>query len=194
MQFTIASLVSLLLAAGVNAQFMINTPASAVQCQPLLLTWTGGQAPYFLSILPGGQPSATPIIDFGQQNSTSITWLVNIPSGTSVGLTLRDSTGALAQSAPFNILPSSDSGCLNETLSTSAGAAAPTNAQTTVSTGPATTTAASGAASGTTSRASSTGTAAGSGSTASSTNAAMANGAQIGFAGLVGAVLAAIVA
>lgn len=59
------------------------------------------------SILPGGQPSASPLEDLGQQTGTSVTWLVNIAAGTSLGLTLRDSTGAVAQSAPFSVLASS---------------------------------------------------------------------------------------
>ncbi|MDK0628461.1 hypothetical protein P5F04_16545, partial [Clostridium perfringens] len=37
---------------------MINTPVGVVQCQPILLNWQDGQAPYFLSIIPGGQPNA----------------------------------------------------------------------------------------------------------------------------------------
>ena len=58
------------------------------------------------SLLPGGQPSATPLVDFGRQNGTSLTWTVNQPAGTSLGLTLRDSTGKVAQSAPFTVTAS----------------------------------------------------------------------------------------
>ncbi|KAI1782986.1 hypothetical protein LXA43DRAFT_374720 [Ganoderma leucocontextum] len=43
---------ALLVAAPVNAQFQINTPASVTQCVPTEFTWTGGQEPYFLVISP----------------------------------------------------------------------------------------------------------------------------------------------
>ncbi|EEB92267.1 hypothetical protein MPER_09249, partial [Moniliophthora perniciosa FA553] len=35
------------LVAAVQAQVTINTPSNLVQCQPVQLTWTGGQSPYF---------------------------------------------------------------------------------------------------------------------------------------------------
>ncbi|EIN04875.1 hypothetical protein PUNSTDRAFT_107721 [Punctularia strigosozonata HHB-11173 SS5] len=103
------------LASGALAQtFMINTPTSAVQCQPVLLSWQGGAPPYFLSVLPGGQPSAAALEDLGEQTGTSLTWTVDIAAGTSLGLTLRDSTGALAQSGQFTVQGSSDSSCIGK--------------------------------------------------------------------------------
>ncbi|KAG2036941.1 hypothetical protein BDR03DRAFT_865152 [Suillus americanus] len=111
MKFSVVSL--LLFVAGTLAQFTINTPANVVECQPTLLTWTGGTGelfehpvlrPYF-SILPGASPNGVALEDLGQQNSTSVTWVCNIASGTSLGLTLRDSTGLTAQSAPFTVNP-----------------------------------------------------------------------------------------
>lgn len=93
-------------------QLTINTPSNPVICQPLLLTWNGGVSPYFLSILPGNQPSAPPIHDFGQINSNSLTWIVNIKAGIILGLTLRDSTGSIAQSSPFTVQDGPDNSCL----------------------------------------------------------------------------------
>jgi hypothetical protein len=82
------------------------------------------------SILPGGQPNAAPLLDLGEQTGTSTTWIVNIgagtppfpfpffsskshidrkTTGTSLGLTLRDTNGLVAQSAPFTVLAGSTS-------------------------------------------------------------------------------------
>lgn len=36
---------------------------------------------YFLSVLPGGQPSAAALEDFGQQSGTQLTWKVDIAAG-----------------------------------------------------------------------------------------------------------------
>ena len=33
------------------------------------------------SVLPGGQPSASPLVDLGEQQGTSVTWVVNIAAG-----------------------------------------------------------------------------------------------------------------
>ncbi|MFD7169091.1 hypothetical protein [Streptomyces violascens] len=93
-------------------QITINTPTNAVVCQPLTLTWSGGEPPYQLKLLPGDQPSGPALRDFGQQDGTTYTWTVDLPPGTSVGLTLQDSTGAIAQSAPFTINGGSDTSCV----------------------------------------------------------------------------------
>ena len=39
------------------------------------------QIKVLLSILPAGQPSAQPLVDFGKQSGNSVTWLVNLPVG-----------------------------------------------------------------------------------------------------------------
>ncbi|KAG6908547.1 hypothetical protein DXG01_004180 [Tephrocybe rancida] len=140
---TIALAASRTLAQG---QLTINTPANPVVCQPLLLTWSGGTEPYFLvrtlrslrekkfdTILPGNQPGAQALHDFGQVSGNSLTWIVNIAAGTSIGLTLRDSTGNTAQSAAFAINAGTNTDCVGKDPSTSG---APTTAGNTTS-GPA---------------------------------------------------------
>ncbi|KAH8104257.1 hypothetical protein DFH11DRAFT_163642 [Phellopilus nigrolimitatus] len=113
-ELPLAPLVALLIASGIHAEtLIINTPTNVVQCEPALLTWQGGVSPYFLVVLPGGELSATPLEDLGEKEGTSLSWLVNIAAGTSVGLKLSDSTGAVAQSAPFTIQSSSDASCLH---------------------------------------------------------------------------------
>ncbi|KAM0755270.1 hypothetical protein T439DRAFT_284165, partial [Meredithblackwellia eburnea MCA 4105] len=84
----------------------VNTPAAVVQCQPVAITYSGGTAPYFLSVIPGGQAGATPLVSFPSSATTtagSYTWTVNIASGTSITFQIRDNTGTLAYSAPVTI-------------------------------------------------------------------------------------------
>ncbi|KAG1905483.1 uncharacterized protein F5891DRAFT_1009550 [Suillus fuscotomentosus] len=176
MKFSVAYLA--LFVAGTLAQFTINTPANVVECQPTLLQWSGGTAPYFLSILPGATPNGAAVENLGQQNSTSVTWVCNIQSGTSLGLTLRDSTGLTAQSAPFTVNPGSSTTCTN-TTSLSSGPTVASSAAAPTGTTPAT------SGTGTTAHTTSATTAAGSASTSSS--AASANVVRVGAAGIAGA-------
>lgn len=171
----------------------INTPSNVVVCQPVLLTWTGGTPPYDLTILPGGEPNGNLIEDLGKQNGTSLTWVANIAAGTSIGFTLRDNVGLIAQTAPVNVLSGSDTSCVGK--SPSSGAAPPNTAGVTPSAAPATTTApaTTGAASGTTTKPATSATAGA--SKPSSTNAARPTQAiQIGAAGVVGAAILALLA
>lgn len=180
MKFSVTYLA--LFVASTLAQFTINTPANVVECQPTLLQWSGGTAPYFLSILPGATPNGAAVENLGQQNSTSVTWVCNIQSGTSLGLTLRDSTGLTAQSAPFTVNPGSSTTCTN-TTSLSSGPTVATSAAAPTGTTPTTSGAVSGT--GTTAHTTSATTAAGSASTSSS--AASANVVRVGAAGIAGA-------
>jgi len=119
---TVASAAFLLV--GVFAQqngVTVNSLEGVTVCRPSLISWSGGTPPYFLSILPANQPNAQPLVDFGRQTSTSVTWLVNLPAGTAGYLSLRDNTGAVGQSAPFTVATGSDTSCLSKTLSVSSG-------------------------------------------------------------------------
>ena len=44
-------------AALVAAQLRIETPTNLVVCQPALLKWDGGEKPYYISVIPGGDAS-----------------------------------------------------------------------------------------------------------------------------------------
>jgi len=201
-----------LFVSGALAQFTINTPTNVVVCQPILLTWSGGTPPYFLSVLPGSQPNAAALVDLGQQSGTSFTWTVNIAAGTSIGLNLRDSSGLVAQSAPFTINSGTDSSCVGKTPSTSAGSAttaagassgAPASASApatgttpaTIATPPIATTplATTKAAATTTAPPAGSSTAHATTSTSSS-NTAPTHAAQMGVAGFVGAAVMALLA
>ncbi|KAF9475386.1 hypothetical protein BDN70DRAFT_883749 [Pholiota conissans] len=206
--FATAAAAAVLLAGNALAQLTVNTPGPAVVCQPLLISWTGGTPPYFLSVLPGNQPTAAALIDFGQQTGTQLTWTVNITAGTSLGLNLRDSTGTLAQSGVFTVQASSDTSCLTSSGSTTSpttgtttgtttggSTTAPTTAPTTTPTTPATTptTRVTTPPATSTTKASTSGTT--SASTTTTSSAASGNMANAGLAGAfgIGAAIMALV-
>ncbi|KAK2462975.1 hypothetical protein APHAL10511_005027 [Amanita phalloides] len=97
------------------ASLAIDTPASMTQCQPTLFTWNGGTGPYFLSILPGGQIGAAPLVSLGQTGDTSQTWVVTLPPNAGYTVVLKDSTGQQAFTDQIMVLPSNDQSCMNET-------------------------------------------------------------------------------
>ncbi|KAI0033563.1 hypothetical protein K488DRAFT_12544, partial [Vararia minispora EC-137] len=76
----------------------LSTHANYV-AEPVQFTWQGGSPPYYLSIVPGNQPSAPLLKQFPSQQSTLYTWVANLPANTSFNLALRDSTGQQAFSA-----------------------------------------------------------------------------------------------
>ncbi|KAF8520518.1 hypothetical protein JB92DRAFT_3111729 [Gautieria morchelliformis] len=122
MQLITSVALLLVAAAGVLAQPMINTPASITECQPTQLGFSGGQPPYFLSILPGGQVGAAPIENLGTQSGTSLTWNADIASGTSITFQIKDSTGATAFSAIVTVQAGSDTSCVGKNSLTSGSA------------------------------------------------------------------------
>ncbi|KAJ7104147.1 hypothetical protein B0H15DRAFT_808756 [Mycena belliarum] len=102
------------LAAAVSAQPTINTPTvsnAAAECQPFLLSWSGGTPPWFVTIQTN--PIGTSAVaDFGQTSATSATWIVNATVGSSLLFQIKDSTGASASSAPFQVVTGSGDSCL----------------------------------------------------------------------------------
>ncbi|KAJ3839282.1 hypothetical protein F5878DRAFT_131579 [Lentinula raphanica] len=110
-----ASVVALV--SGALAQdFTINTPGSLTECEPVLLSWTGGKG----AVYPSGSPT-TNLETLTTTNSTSFTWEVNVASGQSIGFSVLDSTGEQKQTAAVPIQAGSTTDCLNQSLSGSAG-------------------------------------------------------------------------
>ncbi|OAX39553.1 hypothetical protein K503DRAFT_716207, partial [Rhizopogon vinicolor AM-OR11-026] len=175
-----------LFVAGAFAQLTINTPANVVECQPTLLSWSGGTG----DILPGGSPTSASLENLGQQNSTSVTWICNIASGTSIGLTLVDSTGLTAQTAPFTVNPGSSTSCTNSTSLSAGPTGQTTSPATTAGSGTTTTPLATPAATNSATKASTTTSA--SASASASSGAAYANVVRVGAAGVAGAAVAAL--
>jgi len=98
---------------AVLGQLTINTPPNAVECEPTMFTWSGGTAPYYLALLPGGQASAAPLKQFPTQTSTSYSWLVDIQANVGFTISLKDSTGLTAFSDIVTVQPGSDTSCVN---------------------------------------------------------------------------------
>ncbi|KAF9791019.1 hypothetical protein BJ322DRAFT_1039267 [Thelephora terrestris] len=130
MKFTVAAAALISLVPAVLG-LTINTPGSVVQCQPVLLTWSGGTPPYYLSLIPAGQVSAPALETFPTQNGTQLTWTVDQQQGASFNIALKDSTGAVAYSDIVTVQPSSDKTCIGSSSNVSAppntGGSSPTN-------------------------------------------------------------------
>ncbi|CUA77202.1 hypothetical protein RSOLAG22IIIB_12596 [Rhizoctonia solani] len=208
--FAVASLV----AAQANDP-SINSPPSVVQCQPVQLSWTATKEPVYIAIIPGGQPGAAPLKDFGQQppGTKTMTWKCDKKAGTSITFQIKDAAGAVAYSGNINVQGSSDSSCVKDDPAPPPPASS--QAAPSASSGPAsspagprpdvipTTSAAASsshaaAAAPATSGSSTRAPAAATTATPASTGVAAANGAlpgaQIGWTGLMGALAAFIVA
>ncbi|EED85968.1 predicted protein [Postia placenta Mad-698-R] len=190
-------------ASGV-AGLTINTPSDVSECIPTLLTWSGGTGPYYLSIEPGNDPSGAPLQQYGPLDGTSFTWPTNITSSQQVSLTIKDSTGATNQCAPFNINAGSSS-CIGASASASSGASSASTASSAsgASSSAAATTAASGSSAAASSTApASSASASGSSSASSTTSAsgaantggALAVAANMFAVGAAGAALVAFLA
>jgi len=180
-----------LLVVGVSAQLTVNTPVNVISCAPLQISFTGGTPPYIISILPGATPDGTALATFTNVTGSPFTWTaVNYAAQPSLGITLRDGTGASAQSAAFTVQTGGSTSCLNGTASGSNAPGAATTAASSPTTGAAATTGTTPAAGATTgSSGSSTAKAS---SPSSSGNAAIVAGIPYGVAGVLGAVVAAV--
>ncbi|KAJ7908246.1 hypothetical protein B0H13DRAFT_663108 [Mycena leptocephala] len=120
MKFTITAAAVASLIPGIHG-LTVNTPTASglVVCQPISLTWTDGTAPYYLSIIPGGNAAAPALKIFDPTNGTSLTWKVDIAAGTSITLEIKDSTGTMAYSDAVSIQSASDTSCVTSSTSVS---------------------------------------------------------------------------
>ncbi|KAI0076219.1 hypothetical protein K474DRAFT_1684974 [Panus rudis PR-1116 ss-1] len=116
--FAVAAALASVVPALAQSTAMVNTVTGITQCQPIQFTWSGGQGPYFLSLIPAGQPSAAPIKDFGQQSGTSFTWSkVDLPAGSTFTIALKDQTGQTVYSDTETVNSGPDSSCLTASAS-----------------------------------------------------------------------------
>lgn len=105
------ALLSAISAAYAQSPLTIISPAAVVQCQPVLLSWSGGSAPYYVSIIPGGQPSAAALQSFPTQSGNSLTWVANLSSGQDITFKIVDSTGDTNYSSQVPIQAGSTTNC-----------------------------------------------------------------------------------
>ncbi|KAG9314882.1 hypothetical protein JVU11DRAFT_3984 [Chiua virens] len=178
----------------------VNTPGNVVECQPTQISWSGGTGPFYLSLEPAGQTSATPLMTFPTQNGNSYTWTVNVATGTSFTIALKDSTGSQAFSDIVTVQGGSDTSCLSSSAQAS-GTSGSSAASTGSSSGSTTSAAAGGSSTTATTKASSgsaTSAGAPSSTSSSSSSSSKSSGAgrltvsAFGAACLMGAVGAAL--
>lgn len=94
----------------------IATPMTLVQCQPYLISITGGTPPYNIRVTEAGNIFNV-IETIGQVSTSQTVWTVNIASGNSVTLYVVDSTGQSATSGMSNSIGTGSGDCLNKAAS-----------------------------------------------------------------------------
>ncbi|UZJ56748.1 hypothetical protein CBS101457_006068 [Exobasidium rhododendri] len=114
---------------AVAADFTVSTPSSLVQCQPVLISWTGGTAPYYPEITKAGDVS-TIIKSFAETSTTSVSWTVDLTIGEDVTIVIVDSTGATAISGTTPATSAGTSSTCTNTASTAESTSATSTAAT----------------------------------------------------------------
>ncbi|GAA5869815.1 hypothetical protein JCM16303_001805 [Sporobolomyces ruberrimus] len=141
MRFFTSALVTIAAAATAAAQsgLTIATPSTLFTCDPYLVSWMGGTAPYTIRVFPAQQLGATPLATLiSGTSANTLTWTVNLAAGTPVTLAVSDSQGTTIGSAPVTIQAGTSTSCVGGTASTAAstGSAGATSASSSaVSTG-----------------------------------------------------------
>ncbi|KAK4047903.1 hypothetical protein OIV83_005085 [Microbotryomycetes sp. JL201] len=112
------SLLLIVCLSGVLAQ-RIDSPPSIVACLPTRLTFGGGVPPYYISVVPAGQPAAEPIAVLPPQTGTSYSWPADVAPGSDVTFVIRDSEGVINYSSPIPVQDGPVEACSLSTSSTS---------------------------------------------------------------------------
>ncbi|CAE6410708.1 unnamed protein product [Rhizoctonia solani] len=94
--------------------------AAVVQCWAVRLSWSGGTATYFHSVIAGQQAGAAALKEFPSQTGTLLIWTVNLVANTHITIQVRDSTGSVQYSPAVFIQNSTDSSCVNSNVSATA--------------------------------------------------------------------------
>jgi len=165
----------------------VNSLTGVIECDPILITWSGGTPPYFLTLIPAGQPSAPAIKEFPTQQGTSYTWIVDLPAGTAFATQIKDSTGLPAFSGNQQVEAGSSSSCVNTSVLESGTATgdSPTNPAVAAAS-PTSSGAQSASPSAASTSAGGTAAASGSSATPSATQNAAVRGSSVGVYGLTG--------
>merc|ERR1711939_295205 len=91
-----------------------NAPLTVYTCQPAAITFSGGTAPYYISVLPGGATGGERLETFPTQSSSGrYTWNVDLAAGQNVTLAIVDSTGVSNFSGQIPILQGASTDCLS---------------------------------------------------------------------------------
>ncbi|EEB99254.1 hypothetical protein MPER_01098 [Moniliophthora perniciosa FA553] len=82
-----------------------------------MLSWTGGSAPYFLSLQDGNNFGGPALRRFDQQSGTSFSWIVDVPSNQKIIFLLRDNTGNTGVTAAVTVQPGNKDNCVDKNMS-----------------------------------------------------------------------------
>ncbi|KIS67926.1 uncharacterized protein UMAG_03977 [Mycosarcoma maydis] len=106
----------------------VSTPTALTQCQPVLITWSDAQGKVYVSVLPGKETSAAPLVRFAPQDAgtTSIKWVPNLPAGQDITLSISDDSGVTNYSGTVTVRAGTDTSCLNTSGSAAADGSAAT--------------------------------------------------------------------
>jgi hypothetical protein len=63
---------------------LLTPQPSLVVCQPAALTFAEGQAPYYVAVLPAGDPTAVALQQFPETQTSPLTWNVDLAAGTNM--------------------------------------------------------------------------------------------------------------
>jgi len=202
MKSILATVIALSLAASsaLAQTLIINTPNSPVECEPLLLTWSGGSPPYLVTI---NAPTDTTLLlpAFNATTATSVTWEVEAGVGTQLQFSVRDSTGNTDISGLVTVVAGPSSSCLGGTTTvtsfsfgaTAASGATPTGQSPSASvTTPQSSNTATNSPNSSAPKASSGTTATSASSTSTASSGASRAAGQIAAAGIIGVAMVAL--
>ncbi|KAH9972860.1 hypothetical protein BGW80DRAFT_1312988 [Lactifluus volemus] len=185
--FSVLSVTFFVTLKGVAGVLTADTPANVAECEPVQLTFEGGTR--FLT--SGANPNGPALVTFAQTDHSPILYTVAFPP---LDFVVRDSAGAIGQSAPLLfwlvVLSTACVGASGSSVAAGTTAASPAAGSSAAATS-GTTPAATNGNKLTTSASASTSTT----SAKSSSNAASVAGEiSYGVAGVIGAVVAAVLA
>ncbi|KDQ53961.1 hypothetical protein JAAARDRAFT_38943 [Jaapia argillacea MUCL 33604] len=92
-----------------QSPLVVDTPVSITQCQPVLITWSGGISPYVASVwVTDPCPTGSCAIAVTSTTTTSWTWMAVAYSGGKIQFCVSDSstTNPLTCSSILSVYPS----------------------------------------------------------------------------------------
>ncbi|GAA5836290.1 hypothetical protein JCM5353_005979 [Sporobolomyces roseus] len=129
--FKLSAVALIALVASLVSGQQINTPTTGLfTCEPYLITFSGGQAPYIIRANQGSSSSQVLETIASDVTGTSYTWNVNLAAGTPVTLALSDASGQTVFADAVTVQAGSSTSCVGQSASsaaassTSSGAAA----------------------------------------------------------------------
>jgi len=109
--FLSTALLALLCSPAFGSAFNVSTPVFT-QCAPVQLSWDSTYGPFNVLIANQSDPCGYAVADLGDCNTNSVTWIVAIPKGWYVLISVEDGSGDDAWSQPILVQASDNTSCL----------------------------------------------------------------------------------